>query len=145
MVLTLVPFEGRGRRGRGIVPLDQRNQRSGRQKRVGKIILLPANYLPTWEEEREKVLQELAPVVTWELRYFGFLGGLTDFATDFAMGSATSAAFQIDCKITIPFYVLFYFYVTLYFCVLFVVLHFIPFTFCILFYVLFYVLFYILF
>ena len=63
---TLVPFEGRGRRGRGIVPLDQRNQRNGRQKRPGKIIFLPANYLLIREKERKKVLQELAPMVPWE-------------------------------------------------------------------------------
>ena len=51
---TLIPFEGRvcG------------NQRNGRQKRLGKIIFPPANYLLIREEEREKVLQELAPVVT---------------------------------------------------------------------------------
>ena len=60
---TLVPFEGRGRRGRGIVPLDQRNQRNGRQMRLGKITFPPANFLLIREEEREKVLQELAPVV----------------------------------------------------------------------------------
>ena len=63
---TLVPFEGRGRRGRGIVPLDQRNQRNGRQMRLGKITFPPAIFLLIREEEREKVLQELAPVVTWE-------------------------------------------------------------------------------
>ena len=88
------------------VPLDQRSQRNGRQKRVGKIIFPPANYFERTQnrhfaalnealedlerererereearqkaeedarrqlvrqDEREKVLRELEPVVTWE-------------------------------------------------------------------------------